>query len=263
MRQAFYSQPRLTPAVKYLLITIVASFLVQLTLSALQFPFVDYFGFSSSTFFLKGRLWQIVTYSFLHGSIFHILFNCMGLYMLGPELENRWGTQKFAMFYGLCAIGGGVFQSVVWGVAKLFAPETAALVGAEFIIGASGALYGLFVAFGRLYGDAQILVMMIFPLKAKYFVMILTAIEIISAIFFNNAGVAHLVHLGGLVTGFGLLFFKGPALNGRGGYSFLRKKTLDRDEVKRRLNLIVNRRDGDDDDNPPAGDKKKYPITWN
>lgn len=262
MRQTYYQPPRVSKAVKYLLIATVSIYLVQLTSMAFSFPFVDYFGFSAHTFFAKGRIWQILTYPFLHGPIFHILFNCMGLFMLGPELESRWGFKRFMWFYAVCAMGGAVFQSLLWLFGLATGIEGAIAGGSTFIIGASGALYGMFVAFGRLYGESQILVAFLFPMKAKYFVMLLTGIEIVSAVFFNNSGLAHLVHLGGLATGFLILFFRGNALDGRGGYKFRRKKSMDRDEVRRRLNLIVNKKDNDDDDkNPPPG--KKYPITWN
>jgi len=224
---------------------------------------VEYLGFSAETFFLKLRFWEVLSYSFLHGSLFHVLFNCMGLYMLGSELELRWGTRKFVTYYALCAIGGALAQSLVWGLGLLFHWQSAELLGAASIIGSSGAVYGLFMAFGRLFGEVEILFMFLFPLKAKYFVMILTGIEIISAIFLNHSGVAHLVHLGGLATGLALLFFRGKLLDGRGGYSFRRRKVLDRDEVRRRLNLIVNRKKDDDDDDNPGGGGRKYPITWN
>jgi hypothetical protein len=115
------------------------------------------------------------------------------------------------------------------------------------------------MAFGILYGNSPVLVLFMFPMKAKHFVTLLAAIEIVSAVFSGNpsvsSGVAHLVHLGGLITGFIYMRLKGPNLKGGGGGGFFKKKSMGREEIKKRLSVISN-------DNPQKGDKN-YPITWN
>jgi membrane associated rhomboid family serine protease len=254
--QAQYQAPRLTPAVKALLIAMGVVFVLQLSLSQFAgLPVEQIFGFSPRGF-LSGELWQIVTYPFLHGGLTHILFNALILYMLGAELEMRWGTRRFFKYYAVCAVGGALLQTLIWAVSLVAFPSFSPLLGSIPIIGASGALYGLFVAFGVIYGDSMIYVMFLFPMKARHFVMLLTAITIVSAVFYSSSGVAHLVHLGGMLTGYLYLKWKGPDLNNRGGGLWRRRKTMARDELRRRLNLIVNEdRKGDKDG--------KYPITWN
>jgi len=256
-------QPRLTPAVKHILISIVVIFLVQQSFH--QFAGISIerlLGFAPVTFFLGPYLWQLLTYPFLHGSLSHILFNGLVLYLLGSELEGRWRTVPFLKYFFVCAMGGAVLQSLIWGICLLFFPDAASYLGNIPVIGASGALYGLFMAFGRIYGDTNVLVFFLFPMKAKNFVLLLFGIELVSAVFYNATGndgrVAHLVHLGGLITGYIYLRIKGNNLDGRGGgfFGFGKRKQLDRDEVKRRLSLVVN-------NNEPKKGDKDFPITWN
>lgn len=260
-QSGMYYRPSVTRAVKVLLIAIVTVFVLQLSVGLfLGVPVERFLGFSPNAF-VSGAIWQLVTYPFLHGSLTHILFNCLILYMLGPELEKRWGTKRFAWYYALCAVGGAILQTIIWGISLLAIPSISQFMGNTPIIGASGALYGLFVAFGILYGNSQVLVFFMFPMRAKNFVILLTAIEVLSAVFYSDprvgdGGVAHLVHLGGLVTGYLLIKFMGPNLSGRGGGGST--KGMSRDEVRKRLSLIVN----DDKVEPKTGDKG-HPITWN
>lgn len=250
-------QPRMTPAVKALLIAIGAGFLLQL--SGGKFFSVRpeiIFGFSPVSF-LSGSIWQILTYPFLHGGLNHILFNCLILYMLGTELERRWGSQRFLKYYAVCAVGGALLQTLVWATTLLFSSESSEL-GTIPIIGASGALYGLFMAFGKLHGRSQILVFFLFPMEARFFVMLLAGIEIVSAVFYSSSGVAHLVHLGGLGTGFLYLRWKGDNLSGGGGGFFRRRKAkMDAAELRRRLKIIVR------EPSDPEKGGGKYPVTWN
>lgn len=251
--------PRLTPTVKILLMVMGGAFLVQLSLTQFAGIAIEgWLGFAPEAFF-SGRVWQLLTYPFLHGSLTHILFNGLILYMLGAELEMRWGSRRFLKYFAVCAVGGALLQSLCWGLSLLVLPHYSDFLGNVPIIGASGALFGLFMAFGYLYSESYVLVFFLVPMKAKHFVTFLAAIEIISAVFYNDAGsgggVAHLVHLGGLFTGFLYLKIKGKDLDGRGGGLFRRKKSMDRDEIRRRLSLVVN-------NEPKVGDKN-YPITWN
>ena len=253
---AGYFQPKLTKAVRGLLIAIGVSFVLQLSLTRFAgIPVDRIFGFSPQGF-LSGQFWQLITYPFLHGGLSHILFNCLILYMLGSELEARWGTKNFLKYYSICAIGGAIVHMLVWLAALVVDSSAAHQLGGIPIVGASGALYGLFVAFAVLYGEQYILVFFLFPMKAKYFVMLLAFIEIISAVFYSESGVAHLVHLGGLATGYLLLRLWGPNLRGGGGGFLRRKAPMSREEVKKRLSLIV-------DNDPKSDGEGKFPITWN
>ncbi|MDM7913927.1 MAG: rhomboid family intramembrane serine protease [Candidatus Eisenbacteria bacterium] len=142
---------------------------------------------------LHGYVWQLVTYMFLHGGLFHILFNMLALWMFGSELEYLWGSRRFLQYYFFTGIGAGITN-------VLMQPHS--LVPT---IGASGAIYGLLLAFGMFFPDRQILLYFLFPIRAKYFVILFGAIEFLSL--FARDGIAHFAHLGGLL--FGFLFIKG------------------------------------------------------
>jgi len=242
--------------VKVLLIASAAVFILQLGLSRFGgFPVERIFGFSPLGFF-TGQIWQVITYTFLHGSITHLLFNLFILYMLGTELEWKWGSKKFLRYYIVCALGGAVLHTLIWLVTLTIDSSAAAGLGSIPIIGASGALYGLFVAFGILYAEAPVLVFFVLPMKAKQFVIILTLIEVVSAVFFSDSGMAHLVHLGGMAAGYLMIKFQGPNLSGGGGGGsfFKKRQRMSRDEVKSRLRVVSNEdKEGD----------KGMPITWN
>jgi membrane associated rhomboid family serine protease len=147
------------------------------------------------------QVWQVVTYLFLHDprGFGHILFNMLTLWMFGMDLERDWGTRRFLKYYFICGIGAGI--CVV--IANLLFSQTLRTP----TIGASGAIYGLLLAFGMLYPDRQVLFSFLFPIKAKYFVMILGTIAFMSS-FYANSGVSNVAHLGGMLFGF-FFFLKG------------------------------------------------------
>lgn len=139
-------------------------------------------------------LWQPFSYLFLHDPLgfSHILFNMLALYLFGSTLESVWGTRRFLEYYFICGVGAGL--CVV--VANLFFGNLDTRT-----IGASGAIYGLLIAFGVLFPEATILFMFIFPMKAKYFVMIMGAIAFLSSMSGSGSGVSHVAHLGGFAVG--------------------------------------------------------------
>ena len=144
-------------------------------------------------------LWQLVTYMFLHGSLLHILFNMLALWMFGAELERMWGTQFFLKFYFVCGIGAGLLT-----VAFSFLPfEFARSIQYAPIVGASGAIYGLLLAFAMYFPDRPIL-MIVFWVPAKICVAILGAIALVTSMS-EVGGVANATHLGGLLVAFLLL----------------------------------------------------------
>jgi membrane associated rhomboid family serine protease len=115
------------------------------------------------------------------------------LWMFGAELERDWGTRRFLRYYFLCGIGAGVCVVLAnWIAGSLWART----------IGSSGAIYGLLLAYGMLYADRTVLFSFLFPIKAKYFVMILGVIEFLSSIGASDSGVSHVAHLGGLLVGY-------------------------------------------------------------
>ncbi|MEO6693698.1 MAG: rhomboid family intramembrane serine protease [Ignavibacteria bacterium] len=147
--------------------------------------------------------WQLITYMFLHGGFFHILLNMLALWMFGAELENIWGPKRFLTYYLICGVGAGLCNILI---APLFGP-----VGPT--VGASGAIYGILVAFGYLFPDRNIYIYGLIPVKAKYLVIIYMLLALFSAGGGANDGVAHFAHLGGGVVGliYLLIFYKGSA----------------------------------------------------
>ena len=177
----------LTPVVKNLMIIMGSVFLIQMFITR----WIDYyFGLIPLMVWKRYFLWQLFTYIFLHGGLSHILFNLLALWMFGGELENYWGSKKFLFYFLFCGIGAGICTVV-------FTPY-------QFIpvIGASGAIYGILLAFAWLFPNRPILIYFLFPIPAKYFVIIFGLIELLSSMEGTGGGVAHLTHLGGLVFGF-------------------------------------------------------------
>lgn len=192
----------ITPAVKWLIIANIAAFVVSLISRAV----IEYLGLSPQLVLERGWIWQPVTYLFLHDGIFHILWNMLILWMFGVELERLWGTRFFLQYYAVTGVGAA---ATVMAVGLLPFEATASTYSAT-TIGASGALYGLLLAYAMYYPDRPILMFMLFPVPAKYFVMILGAIAFLSG---PGGRVSNAAHLGGLL--FGYLYLQ----NGRGGLS--------------------------------------------
>ena len=137
--------------------------------------------------------WQLVTYAFLHGGVFHLFFNMMGLWMFGSEIERVWGPKRYLQFYMVSLLTAALAQLLV-----------AMLTGAVYpTVGASGALFGLLLAFGMLFPNRQIMLLIPpIPMKAKVFVAIYGAIELFLGVTGSQEGVAHFAHLGGMLGGF-------------------------------------------------------------
>ena len=153
-------------------------------------------------------IWQMFTYMFIHSSsIFHILFNMFILWMFGSELERLWGSRFFLIYYIFCGVGAGVIYLLsVWVATSFFGVQPDVL--SRPVIGASGTAFGLLLAYGYIYSERVIYFMMLFPMKARHFTMLIAAIELVS-ILNNGLGspVANLAHIGGLISGFLFLSF--------------------------------------------------------
>jgi membrane associated rhomboid family serine protease len=140
--------------------------------------------------------WQLLTYMFIHGGLWHLLFNMLALLFFGQPLERNLGSSEFLLYYFVTGIGSGVATLLVNWYSGL---------GAIPVVGASGAIFGVLLAFATLYPDTRILVFMLFPLRAPVAVLVFAALELIFLLSNRYSGVAHLTHLAGLV--FGYLYF--------------------------------------------------------
>ena len=146
------------------------------------------------------RVWQLVTYMFLHGGLFHIIFNMLALWMFGAELERIWGTRYFLKFYFVTGIGAGALTVLF----SLMPFDFAQQLQQSIIIGASGAIYGLLLAYALYFPDRPIYMYFVFPIPARVFVLIMGAIALLSSLG-DVGGVANATHLGGLVVAYAYL----------------------------------------------------------
>lgn len=228
--------PPFTRMVKALIIITAAVFVVTylpLRLFGWQSPFI-YLGLQPYAVVHRLYLWQLVTYLFLHGGFFHILFNMFALWMFGPDLEQMWGESEFLKFYLICGIGAGVFDVVL---NTLFGSPN------SLTIGASGAIYGLLLAFGLLFPNRPIFIWFIIPIPAKWFVVIIGAIEFFSEISGPGSGIAHLAHLGGMLVAY--LYLRGGGFSGR---MQLRYEDWRRARLRRKFEVYM--RDNERKDDP-------------
>ena len=152
------------------------------------------------------RLWQLVTYMFIHAGVLHILFNMLMLWFLGAELERLWGTRFFVKFYFVCGIGAGVLTVLL----SLLPYGPLAQLYTSDIIGASGAVYGLLLAYGLYFPDRPIYMYFVFPIPARIFVIILGALAFFSSLSDSGDGLANATHLGGLIIAY--VYLKGLRL---------------------------------------------------
>lgn len=143
---------------------------------------------------LSFYIWQLITYQFMHGGFFHILINMFILWMFGMELENIWGSKKFLTYYLTCGVGAGIAQ-------LLFPALMGSMVGPT--IGASGAVFGIMIAFALYFPNRYIYIYFLLPVKAKYFIAFLILIEFMSV--GDMSFIARFAHIGGALTGFVLV----------------------------------------------------------
>jgi len=187
-----------TPAVRALLIANIGIFLLQ------QF----YFGHGSNIYELwpwtespfgdafPFEPWQLLTYAFLHGSYSHLLFNMYALLLFGPDVERLFGTLYFILFYFVCAVSAALAQMIVTAVV----PDSF-----ESTIGASGAIFGILLAYGMAFPRRQLLFLFAIPIRAWLFVTLYGVLELGMGIFGYERGVAHFAHIGGMVGGYLLI----------------------------------------------------------
>jgi len=151
---------------------------------------ISWFGLTPSEVIGHYRIWQLFTYPFLHGGIFHWLFNMFIVWMVGRELEVRWGTKTFLFYFFLTAVGAGLF------VLALSPHSTTPTIGS------SGAVFGLLTAFAVLFPDAVIYLYFVIPMKAWHAMILFGVIELFAGLSSSGEGIARFAHLGGMVTGY-------------------------------------------------------------
>jgi membrane associated rhomboid family serine protease len=166
--------------------------------------------FGPSTIFLP---WQLVTYAFLHGSFAHVGFNMLALLMFGAPLEYTWGQRRFLSYFCVCVVGAGLCQLAVgsWAVAQGG--------GAYPTVGASGGIFGLLLAYGMLFPNQRVMLLIPpIPMRARTLVIVYGAIELLLGFTGLQPGVAHFAHLGGMLFGWLLIrYWRGQPPFGRGG----------------------------------------------
>ena len=233
----YYQRPQisfggsLTRAVKTIMISCVAVFLYQLISQGItgRSEINLILGLIPILVWRKFFIWQLFTYGFLHGGIFHLFFNMFALWMFGCELERHWGTRVFVKYALVTGIGAGI--SIVITSPNLGVPT----------IGASGLVYGILLAYGLLFPNRVIYLYFLFPLKAKYFVLIFGALELYASWSGSSDNIAHLAHLGGMLFGFVYLRYH-SLLSGLRRYYYQSKRR----RLRRKLRVIDGKDDSDD-----------------
>jgi rhomboid family protein len=182
-------------------------------------------------------VWQLVTYMFLHGGVTHILFNMLALWMFGVELEQMWGTRYFLKFYFVTGIGAAAL-TVAFSLLPFGASQQ---LYQSDVIGASGAIYGLLLAYALSFPNRPIYMYLVFPIRAKYFALIMGALAFYAS-FSSGGGIANATHLGGLLVAY--LYLKGVRtdLLGEMKYRYLRWKI---NRVRKRFDVYSGGRADD------------------
>ncbi|MFQ6675533.1 MAG: rhomboid family intramembrane serine protease [Fidelibacterota bacterium] len=222
-----YFGPRLfTDAIKLLVSINFGIFLLQ-TISGQQRIMFDLFGLVPRYVWSHLMIWQPVTYLFFHGNIWHVLINMFVLWMFGSELEMVWGKKEFLKYYFLAGVGSGI-------VTALFHVNSTIPV-----VGASGAIYGILLAYALLFPNRYVFLYFLIPIRVKYFVIVIGAIAFFSSLNPGYSNISHLTHLSGMAIGF-LYLRSGLRLT-------LLKRIVDqqREALKRRVRNRRERRIGE------------------
>lgn len=208
---------RITPIVKQLLIINVVVFIIS--------NLAEQFFYSNFAFFNpilpnneqllnpNFKVWQVITYMFMHGGVGHIFSNMFGLFIFGSTLETYMGSKKFLTYYLITGVGAAVLNSMLntYEMSQLITnSEPYWRQAVTPMVGASGAIFGILVAFGVLFPNVELMLLFFpVPIKAKYFVILYGLYELYAGTAGLQQGVAHFAHIGGLITGFVLLKFFG------------------------------------------------------
>ncbi|MBL7130816.1 MAG: rhomboid family intramembrane serine protease [Candidatus Omnitrophica bacterium] len=178
----------MTRTVKILIIINVSVFVLMHLLP--RVPWLPIFGLIPSYVFAKFRLWQLATYMFLHLGLWHLVLNMLMLWFFAPAIENSWGRKEFLFYYFFTGIGAGLCSFIT------------AFPSSVPVIGASGAIFGILVAYAMMFPETVILFFFIFPMKIKHAVLVLAGINLLGALSTPQAGIAYFAHLGGGLCGY-------------------------------------------------------------
>ena len=218
----------LTPAVKSLLIACGIAFVLQ-QITGQKMLYI--FGLVPLIFWRDFFLWQLVSYIFLHGDIFHLLFNLLALYMFGCELERVWGSRFFIKYFFVTGIGAGL--TTVCLTPSMALPT----------IGASGAIFGILLAYALYYPNQIVYFNFLFPIRMKYLVLIYGLLTFYFSLSGTGGNIAYLAHLGGMV--FGLIYLRPGFL--RNFYSHFSYK-IKLWWFRRRFRIVERTKTRDDND---------------
>ena len=239
----------ITPAIKTILIACTGVFLLQTLLllfagARAESIFIHYFGLVPYAV-VHGFIYQLFTYLFLHGGLWHLLINMLVLWMFGVDLERTWGQRRFYIYYFVCGVGAAVITVAVkaafsWSSADAMTVPT---------IGASGAIYGVLIAAAVLFPDRKVwLIPLPVTLPMRVYVAIMAAIEFFGTLGASGDNVSHVCHLGGMLVGY--IYLR------RGSYLYgFRNRVSDwnRRRLKRKFEVYVR----DHNDKPPS-----HPGDW-
>ena len=210
-----FSRPTFTipSGVKLLVIINIVVFILT-ELSGQRNMLFSSFGLVPNQVWTNFKVWQLFTYLFVHGGFLHIFFNMFVLWMFGKDLEIQWGKNEFLLFYFTCGIGAGL-MTVLFSLNSIVP-----------IVGASGAIYGLLVAYGFTYPNRMVYLYLFFPLKVKYMVLGLGVIAFFASLSANQSNVSHITHLSGMIIGVLYIYFILNWKNIKMEYYRLRLKNL-------------------------------------
>jgi membrane associated rhomboid family serine protease len=231
--------PGFPPGVKWLITANVAVFLLGIVTagSATVADFISTLRLVPQAVVEFFAIWELATYMFLHGSFSHIIWNMLALWMFGAEIEREWGTKKFLQFYFFCGVGAGICIVIANYLAHT--PRTPT-------IGASGAIFGILLAYAMLFPNRTILWGFLIPIQVKWFVLIIGVISFVSALYGGNTGVSEFAHLGGLL--FAYVYMKTPRLQfDLVGPVRQRYKTWKLQRAKRKFQVYLKKQGSDRD----------------
>jgi len=221
----FSWRPRyFTDAIKVLIGLNLLLFIFK-SISRGEINLVEIFGLSPET--IWPLVWQPFTYMFIHGDFWHVAINMLVLFLFGSELETIWGRQGFIKYYIITGVGSGL----IWILFQSFSSSSA------YLIGASGAVYGILTAYGLMFPNRIVYIYFLFPVKVKWFVIILGAVAFFSSLG-SHSNISHLTHLSGMIIGFTYLRFN---RQWKKAVFSMRKQILE-SKIKREENLKKKKR---------------------
>lgn len=231
--RGFYKSffPPLTPALKWLVIVTSAVFVLTYVPGLLlhwDVPFV-LLGLNPYLVLHKGFIWQPFTYLFLHGNVWHIVFNLLMLWMFGSRLEQTWGSRQFLLYFFLCGVGAGLFDVLL---------EPSAMTTT---IGNSGAVFGILLAFALLFPNDPIFLWFVIPVKAKWFVLAMGVLEFLFSLSAPGSGISHIAHVGGMLIG--LVYLRGGGFFARWRFQYQERR---RARLRKKFELYMRKHEPKD-----------------